>query len=194
MKELDILKGQVEQNDKRQKVNNSGLSTQLVKTEAAMKTKLMDLEKSTRRMGNETLSVVNIKVDQIVSSQTNLENNVKKMHDEVDDKMHKINETEQIMAMVKAEIQAAVDNQVKLLISNNSEELKRYIQEKQYVKGIIGTNNMSYESWVINTHKAIKNIPDLIGEKFEETEQIIQKIQEQSEADEIKRDQVIIKL
>jgi hypothetical protein len=192
MDEFEKVTTKIEINDKKQKTSNNGLSTQLGKNEIRMNDKIKDIMGFANSKNIETMSFVTVQMRKIQTSQNNLENDVRKMHDEVDDKLHKINETEQIMAMVRNEIQNEIDTQVKELISKSSEELKEYIGLKQHVKGIIGEEDMSYESWVINTHNAVINAPSLIEAKFEETRQIIQELQEQNEEDELKRDKVTI--
>jgi hypothetical protein len=192
MDEFEKVTTQIEINDKKQKNSSIALTTQLGKNEIRMHDKIQDIVGFTRIKSNETMSFVEVQIRKIVTSQNNLENDVRKMHDEVDEKLHKINETEQIMAMVRDEIQNEIDTQIKELISKSSEELKEYIGLKQHVKGIIGAEDMSYESWVINTHNAVINAPHLIEAKFEETRQIIQKLQEQNDEDELKRDKVTI--
>jgi len=57
-------------------------------------------------------------------------NDMKKMAHEIDDKLHKVNETDQLLALFKNEIQQEIDTTVTQMLNDAKTELQSYSEKK----------------------------------------------------------------
>jgi ABC-type transporter Mla subunit MlaD len=136
--QLKDLKKQVGDNEKRQKHNNTSFAMQISNSDNNLKRKLADLERLSRKMSTDAMTLAKDKTDKLESAQKNMLNSVNQMVNEIDDKLHKINETEQIMALVKDEISKETNTTVAAMIAAAKTELEQYVETKFTVPGIIG--------------------------------------------------------
>ena len=192
MKDLKSLVKVVDENDKRQRINNTTFVNQLSSSESKLKTKLSDVERLSRKFADDAMAFVRDRSDLLDKQSKGLSEKVDKSISEVEDKISKMDETEHIMNIVKEEIKSQIDTEVSRMIINAKDDIKQYIDEMFIIPGIIGPKEIS--KWITDFIKLTKSGIDNwnldISTKITEVKEIITQMKEQSELEEERREKL----
>ena len=192
MKDLNSLVKVVDENDKRQRINNTTFVNQLSSSESKLKTKLSDVERLSRKFADDAMAFVRDRSDLLDKQSKGLSEKVDKSISEVEDKISKMDETEHIMNIVKEEIKSQIDTEVSRMIIKAKDDIKQYIDEMFIIPGIIGPKEISkgITDFIKLTKSGIDNWNLDISTKITEVKEIITQMKEQSEVEEERREKL----
>lgn len=168
MKSLADLANTVDNNDKRQKMNNNNFVNQLSGSESGLKRKIQDVERLSKKLNDDCMIYAKERFEYLELKQKNMNDEVDKNLLNVATKLDMVDTTETLMGMVKEAIQNQIDTQVKHLIFQAKRDMEIYVTNKFTIPELIGEKEKykCYDDWAYYITDKIETVPVLLESKI----------------------------
>lgn len=168
MKSLADLANTVDNNDKRQKMNNNNFVNQLSGSESGLKRKIQDVERLSKKLNDDCMIYAKERFEYLELKQKNMNDGVDKNLLNVATKLDMVDTTETLMGMVKEAIQNQIDTQVKHLIFQAKRDMEIYVTNKFTIPELIGEKEKykCYDDWAYYITDKIETVPVLLESKI----------------------------